>query len=261
MTPQENQVLQTLLTQLTQAHVAAKDSDAQAMIETAVARQPDAAYLLVQRTLLLERALQQAKSQLAQLQEQRNSAGGGAWNQAWPPATAAPPTAATPPAQAPPQPQATQPPQATLPPQATPSPQATPPPQATSTSTGWGGFLGSAATTAAGVAGGNFLFQGLEGLFGHHGGGSGGGGFLGGNGPTETVENITVNEYSGDPGLSGSARADDAYFGDERDDADASRFGVADDSDGGLDEDDVDEDDVDEEDVDDDDVDDDPSLA
>jgi hypothetical protein len=31
-----------------------------------------------------------------------------------------------------------------------------------------GGFLGQAAATAAGVAGGAFLFQGLENLLGHH---------------------------------------------------------------------------------------------
>jgi hypothetical protein len=70
---------------------------------------------------------------------------------------------------------------------------------------GWGGFLGNAATTAAGVAGGAFLVQGLEGLFGHHPGG-----FLGESAPAETVENVTVNDYSGDTESSGSASADDS---------------------------------------------------
>ncbi|HEY0201292.1 MAG TPA: DUF2076 family protein, partial [Burkholderiaceae bacterium] len=39
--------------------------------------------------------------------------------------------------------------------------------------TGTPGFLGSAASTAAGIAGGMFLFNGLENLLGsHHGGGN-----------------------------------------------------------------------------------------
>jgi uncharacterized protein len=239
MTPQESQALQTFLTQLTQARVSAKDPDAQAMINAAVARQPDAAYLLVQRTLLLEHALQQAKSQIAQLQEQKNGVASRAWNQAWSQAPATPLTPA-------PTSASTSVPSAQAPPQL----QATPSPQPTSTSAGWGGLLGNAASTAAGVAGGAFLFQGLEGLLGHHGGG----GFLGGSGPTENVENITVNEYSDDPGSPDSARGDDAYLDDdrdderdderdgERDDADTSGFDVADDSDDGLDEDDVDDD-------------------
>ena len=39
---------------------------------------------------------------------------------------------------------------------------------------GTAGFLGQAAATAAGVAGGAFLFQGLENLFGSHGGSAAG---------------------------------------------------------------------------------------
>jgi hypothetical protein len=40
-------------------------------------------------------------------------------------------------------------------------------------SSSWGSFLGTAAATAAGIAGGAFLFQGLESLLGHHDSGSG----------------------------------------------------------------------------------------
>jgi hypothetical protein len=77
---------------------------------------------------------------------------------------------------------------------------------------GFSSFLGQAAATAAGVAGGEFLFQGIENMFGHHGG-FGGGGFGGGGvggpgfggggyggegfanaGPTEDV---TINNYYG----------------------------------------------------------------
>jgi uncharacterized protein len=230
MTPQENELLQKFLAQLAQAHVSAKDPEAQAMISRAVAQQPDAAYLLVQRALLLERALQQAKSQLSRLHEQRDGADGGSHSWTETPSS----TPAT--APAPPSP-----------------PQAQAGPQTGGTSSGWGGFLGNAATTAAGVAGGAFLFQGLEDLLGHRGGG-----FVGGSAPTETVENVTVNDYSGDGDssrfesahdsnrsenrddgeLSEAAPVDDSDVNDDRSDAESSEFASADDSDTGLDGDD-----------------------
>lgn len=77
---------------------------------------------------------------------------------------------------------------------------------------GAGSFLGSAAATAAGVAGGAFLFQGLENLFGQHSGG-----FLGQGAPGEVVENVTVNNYDADDTLPNSAGSDraDADFDDD----------------------------------------------
>ena len=181
MTPQENELLQTFLAQLARAHASAKDPEAEAMIRRAVAQQPDAAYLLVQRALLLDHALQQAKSQRSWLHEQEGGADGGrhTWTQMPSSTPAAAPTPASPQTQA--------------------------APQIGSTSSGLGSFLGNAATTAAGVAGGAFLLQGLEGLFGHHGGG-----FMGGSAPTETVENVTVNDYSDDRDSSEFASADDS---------------------------------------------------
>lgn len=68
MTPQESQALQTLLSQLVQIRGIPKDADADRMIAAAVAQQPDAAYLLVQRSLLLEQALEAAKQQISALQ-------------------------------------------------------------------------------------------------------------------------------------------------------------------------------------------------
>ena len=194
MTPQESELLQKFLGQLAQAHVSAKDPEAQAMISRAVAQQPDAAYLLVQRALLLERALQEAKSQLSRLHEQRDGAvgGGHTWTQT-PSSTPAPAPAPTSP------------------------PQAQAAPQTGGTSSGWGGFLGNAATTAAGVAGGAFLVQGLEGLFGHREGG-----FVGGSAPTETVDNVTINDYSGDGALSEAAPVDDSHINSDWSDAESS---------------------------------------
>src|SRR4029453_17567042 len=107
MTPQENQLLQDFLAQLTRAQVVTKDPDAQALIARALAKQPDAAYLLVQRALLLEQALKQAQAEIAQLQEQGSSfiGGGGTWNQSPPPAPgAASVSAYTPSAQVSPRP-------------------------------------------------------------------------------------------------------------------------------------------------------------
>jgi len=57
MNVQEREVLENCLNQLTQVRGVRKDSEADAIIARAIAQQPDAAYLLVQRALLLEQAL------------------------------------------------------------------------------------------------------------------------------------------------------------------------------------------------------------
>ena len=178
MTPQENQVLQDFLNQLARAQVGTKDREAQAQIARVFAQQPDAAYLVVQRALLLEQAVKHAQAQITQLQEQGSSFIGGdrAWSRE--PAFAAAPAYA-------------------------PAPQVAP--RGSGFGSGAGSFLGNAAATAAGVAGGAFLFQGLESLFGH-----GGGAFPGGNLPTEAVENVTINNYDSDPLSPDTAEDDDA---------------------------------------------------
>jgi len=173
MTPQEQQLLEDFLQRLVSAGGVAKDPQADALIRQRLAGQPDALYLLVQRSLLQQQALENAKAQIAQLQSQQGSPqGGGSFLGGQPPVWGATP---------PPYP-----PQA---PAAAPSWRerlfggvpAQPPAAAPS-------FLSQAATTAAGVAGGMFLFEGIESLIGgHHGGG-----FLGGGQPT-VIENITEN--------------------------------------------------------------------
>jgi hypothetical protein len=55
MNTQEIQSLESFLNQLVQARGVAKDPQADSLIANAVAQQPDAAYLLVQRALLMER--------------------------------------------------------------------------------------------------------------------------------------------------------------------------------------------------------------
>ncbi|MCS3358822.1 DUF2076 family protein [Xanthomonas translucens pv. translucens] len=156
MTPQEQQLLEDFLARVRSAGGVAIDPQADALIRERLAGQPDAAYLLVQRALLLEHALESAKAQIAQLQQaapgwRERLFGGGAG----------------------------------VPEQA---PVAAPAARGPS-------FLGTAATTAAGVAGGMFLFEGVESLLGgHHGG------FLGGGSSQPTVvENVTNNYYDEAP--------------------------------------------------------------
>jgi hypothetical protein len=178
MTPDERALLQRFLQDLVQTRGVAKDPEADSMIRDALRASPDAPYVLVQHAILSDQALHAAQDQIAGLQEQLQSAGSGpparfsAGPSPWAQAAAPPP---------PPQPQW--------------QPQPQPSrgffgPGPFASGGGLGSFLRNAGTTAAGVAGGALLFEGLSGLFGGHGGG-GFGGFGGGFGgqPTEVVNN------------------------------------------------------------------------
>lgn len=160
----EIQSLVNFLSQLVQARGIAKDPQADSLIVAAVAQQPDAAYLLVQRALLMEQALNSAKAQIASLQGQLQAAqspptrgflDAEAWGNT--PTLAARPAASTAIAPAPTQ-------AAAMPAQA--------PGAAGFFSGGLGGTLGTVAATAAGVAGGAFLFHGIEQMM--HGSGASG---------------------------------------------------------------------------------------
>lgn len=157
MNIQERAQLSQFLQQLALAQAGPKDAEAQALIDSSLARQPDAAYLLVQRSLLQDNALQAAQAQIASLQAElqraKPAAGSFLDGNAWGRTPVAPAYASVP--QAPPVPVYPQAPAAAAPSRF----------QAPS-------FLTSMATTAAGVAAGAFLFQGIESLLGHHGGGS-----------------------------------------------------------------------------------------
>jgi hypothetical protein len=171
MTPQETQALQDLLHQLTQVRGIAKDPEAEALIRGAVARQPDAAYLLTQRAMLLEQALTSAKARIDQLEKEleanrsRSTAGAGggfldsatAWGRSA--GASAAPAAEAPPAFQSRMPMEQQAPMQGMAPAARPG----------FFGGGGGSFLGSMAATAAGVAGGAFLFQGIGNLLGNHG--------------------------------------------------------------------------------------------
>ncbi len=190
MTPQEQQQLNQFLNQLTQAKLSQKDPEAEALIQAAIKQQPDAHYLLIQRALILEQALNNAKAQIAELQNQvRNTASNSNAsflnNDPWaqPASNAAPvpgagnyqmPRYAQPPVQ--------------------------PIAQPSAFGGGASSFLGNVATTAAGVVAGSFLFQGIENLMGGHHGSSGWGqhdqGF------SENVsEQTVINNYYGDDAM------------------------------------------------------------
>jgi uncharacterized protein len=209
MSPQDSQKLTDFLTQLIQARGIQKDQEADALIQRAVAQQPDAAYLLVQRALLLEQGLNNARSQIASLQNQlsqlRSQQDGQPGDGRYPDANTwgnsgnarpAPVQQYQPGNQQPYQPPYQ------------PSYQSAPGPMGMGAPGGFfgggmRGTLGTIATTAAGVAAGNFLFQGLENMFSHQGGG-GGNHLLNSDDPSNNLFNDQ----------SGSSLADQAGLGD-----------------------------------------------
>jgi hypothetical protein len=201
MTPEERQMLAGLFERVGSTASTPRDPQAEAFIAEAVRAQPHAPYALSQTVLVQQQALENASRRLAELEAQAK-------------ANAAPPEETSflgsigkslfgggQPAPAPhsnydasanarqPTPdQAYQRQPAYAPPPYAPLPQAGPwggqSPAAAPTG---GGFMQSALTTAAGVAGGMVLAHSLGGLFGGHSGGFGGlGSGLGGG---ETVNN------------------------------------------------------------------------
>ncbi len=235
MTPQERDVLLPLLDRLRQTQLPQKDAEADQFIHQAAQSQPDLAYILTQTVLMQDYALHAAQDRIRALESQvpqgQHPSSGGFLSGLFGGHSSAPAQMPQQYAAAPPQggPWGGQPQQA----RPTYGPQIATAMQAGS---GQPSFLRSAATTAAGIAGGALLFQGLEGLMGGHGGGLGGGGFLGGGygGQPEVVENVTNNYYDQpvpddsvgvQGGDSDDAQADQANFDDTGGD-----FGGGDDS-------------------------------
>lgn len=179
MTPQEHQMLDDFLDRLARVGSVAKDPAADALIRERLAGQPDAPYLLVQRALLLQHALDDAQRQIAQLKQATAQA--PAEGSFLSPAVAPEPGFGRAPSQNYMPPPASFPPAAAVPPPSAPvggwrerlfgAPAPAAPMQAAPAG-GGSGFLGQAAATAAGVAGGMFLFNGLQ-HWGEHAGGAG----------------------------------------------------------------------------------------
>jgi hypothetical protein len=205
MTPQEKDLITTLLARLKNAGGQPKDPEAEALIRQAMSEQPDAPYYLAQTVLIQDLSLHNAQNRIADLEKQLADAQqaakptvtsflGGLFG-SHPPA---PPAGSGPPAGP-----------WTRSPQVAAAPPAQPYGQGgyaqpgygqsvpggggfTGGGMGGGGFLRSAAATAAGVAGGALLFQGIESLFGNHYAGG-----LTGAGMTPGLGETVVNNYYG----------------------------------------------------------------
>ncbi len=222
MTPEERQMLGGLFQRVNSAAATQRDPEAESFITDAVRAAPHAPYVLAQTVLVQQQALEAAANRISQLEaaaqqgaEQSEEHGSflgnlgksifGSGPSSPPPRPDSDPQAyqrGAPPPQrgyAPPQGGYPPPPPQGYPPQ--PGPWGQPQP-----STGGGGFLQNAASTATGVAGGVVLGNLLGGLFGGHGGGGlfggGGGGFggasLGGSGLTGGNPTEVINNYYDD---------------------------------------------------------------
>jgi hypothetical protein len=150
MQAQERELITGLFGRLQPFEAQPRDGEAEALIRDLVARQPSAPYLLVQTVLVQEQALKAAQERIAELEAKAGAAPAapgflgsapkiGPWG-----ASPAAPAAA-------PQP---------IPPTRSPLQAALAPQPA------GGGFLRTAMTTAAGVAGGALLFEGIRSLMG-----------------------------------------------------------------------------------------------
>jgi hypothetical protein len=163
MQAQERELITGLFGRLQPFESQPRDPEAEALIKDFMARQPAAGYLLVQAVLVQEHALKAAQERIAELEARASDAPPaaapsfldsapklGPWGAAAAaPRTSVPTTAPAP--MAPPPPATRSPLQAALSPQA---------------AGGGGGFLRTAMMTAAGVAGGALLFEGIRGLLG-----------------------------------------------------------------------------------------------
>jgi uncharacterized protein len=173
MNPQEKAQLEQFLQQLNSTQAGAKDSDADVLITESVKKQPDASYLLVQRAMGLEMALQVAQKQMADMQAQIDQtskpsgflSGINSWGRAAPtqnaPANA---MAAARPAAGAAQPSS------------------------------WGsGMLGAIATTAVGVVAGSMLYQGIQSMMGHNSTPDTGNGLGHSNTPADSGQQVAQN--------------------------------------------------------------------
>lgn len=214
MTPQERDLITHLLSRLGQAGGQSKDPEADALIRQAVAAQPDAPYYLVQTVLIQDMALSNAQSRIHELEQQLAAPrpapsqptsflgglfGGGSSSSA--PAGAGSVPQSGPWSRPAPGPQSA-PPQWQNPAQPQPQPMMGQPMMGGGMpmmASGGSGFLRQAATTAAGIAGGALLFEGIQSMFGAHAGG-----ILSGTSMQPGLSETVINNYYGSDPAGGS---------------------------------------------------------
>ena len=154
MQQQERDLIADLFNRLQQFESQPRDPEAERLIAGYVARQPAAPYLLTQTVLVQEEALKQSRARIAELEAKANESSSflGAAPKISPWGSA--------PGQ-----------QQSAPQQQVPAPArpwgGAPAPAPAAGGGGGGSFLRSAMATAAGVAGGALLFQGISSMFGH----------------------------------------------------------------------------------------------
>ena len=219
LTPQEEQLLNSLIDRLNQTTLQEKDPDAETLLNQKLGGNPDALYMLAQTVLVQNIALDQARAQVGQLQEQVQQI----QQQRPQPAHTTSflgrllgerDDQPAPPQQQPAQVAQQQPPAPgyqQIPPQyggpAQPYPQYGQPQYQQTQYAPVGGqpsFLRGAMQTAAGVAAGALAFEGVESIlhgFGHEGYGLGGPGYgMGGGFGERPVEETVINNYYDEPG-------------------------------------------------------------
>ena len=212
MTPQEEQLLNSLVERVNQTQLQEKDPEAEALLNQSLGRNPDALYIMAQTVLVQNIALEQARAQVAQLQQEMQQArpepshttsflGRLLGDRDPEPARPQPPPYQPVPNYGPPQPQYA-------------LPQYQQQPQYVPYQPGPPSFLRGAMQTAAGVAAGALAFEGVEailhGLGGHGGYGFGGSGFgMGGfgGGFGRPVEETVINNYYDEPVGGGAEQA------------------------------------------------------
>lgn len=220
MNDQERRLIEDLFARLDKAGSTPRDGEAEQLIGEQMRRTPGAAYALAQTVIVQDHALREARGQIEQLQQatqNRPSGGGSFLGNLFGGGDPAPARTSVPPSgqrggYAPPDEGRGDPRGAWQ--QAAPA----------AAAGGGGGFLRGAAQTAAGVAGGALLFEGVRSMF----GGGGGFGGLGGGSPwggQPVVNETVINEYNEpaqpfdtgndagwDNGSSGSDASDDGSF-------------------------------------------------
>jgi hypothetical protein len=228
MTPDEQNLIENLFERLRQADGSPKDPQAEQLIRAKTTELPSTPYLLAQAVIVQEHALANAQARISELEnrvaasnQNAPAAGGGSFLSGVGRLFGGNKPATPPPV---PVQQQAQPPQyqqvpgtgapVNPPPVPMAAPQAVPYPSTVNLApSSGGGFLRSALTTAAGVAGGAALFQGIESLIGHNAGVFGGSG-VGERGlnPVDSGNTEIVNNYydeKGDKsGETASERAD-----------------------------------------------------
>ena len=177
MTPSEQNLIEDLFNRIRSLGLTDHDAEADALINRLMQQTPDAAYALVQSVLVQDQALREAHQHIRELEERQSADNAGSsflgtparqrWGRSPTGPSVPPPSAAEP--------------QAAY--------------NAPAQESQAGSFMRGALQTAAGVAGGALLFEGVRSLL---SGGSGFGG-LGGHigspwGNPDTVVNETINE-------------------------------------------------------------------